>query len=442
MTGTGRHRPQAPHWGIVGGGMLGLTLALRLAERGERVTVLEAAPELGGLAAAWTLGDVAWDRHYHVILEADARLRALLAELGLEGEIRWKPTRTGFYVDGAWHSMSNAVDFLRFPPLGAIDKLRLGLTILRAAAIGDGRPLERVLAVDWLRRWSGRRTTEKIWSPLLRAKLGDNHARVSAAFIWSVIARLYAARRAGLKQERMGYVPGGYGRILERFARELRARGVVLETACPAQRLRREAGRVTVESGRGPFVFDRAVVTAPAPLAARLCPDLGADERRRLEGVEYQGIVCASLLLPRSLRGFYVTNVTDAWVPFTGLIEMTALVDPAELGGHHLVYLPRYAAQDDAVWSRSDDEVRAEFTAALARMTPRFAPAEALAFRVSRARHVLPLPLLDYSARLPPMRTTVPGLFLVNSAQIVNGTLNNEQTVELAERAVAAIGGG
>ena len=54
------------HFGIVGGGLLGLTLALRLVQRGYRVTLLEAADHVGGLADAWQLGDITWDRHYHV----------------------------------------------------------------------------------------------------------------------------------------------------------------------------------------------------------------------------------------------------------------------------------------------------------------------------------------------------------------------------------------
>src|SRR5262249_10950728 len=56
------------HWAVVGGGMLGLTLAHRLAQRGQRVALLEAAPQLGGVASAWSLGEVVWDRHYHVTL--------------------------------------------------------------------------------------------------------------------------------------------------------------------------------------------------------------------------------------------------------------------------------------------------------------------------------------------------------------------------------------
>ena len=65
-------------WCVVGGGLLGLTVAHRLAQAGQQVTVLEAAPELGGLASAWQVGDVTWDRYYHVVMLSDAHLRGLL----------------------------------------------------------------------------------------------------------------------------------------------------------------------------------------------------------------------------------------------------------------------------------------------------------------------------------------------------------------------------
>ena len=145
----------ARRWGVVGGGMLGLTLAHRLARQGRDVTVFEGADRLGGLASAWGLGPVTWDRHYHVTLFSDTALRGLLGELDLERELRWVRTRTGFYTGGRLYSMSNALEFLRFPPLGLVDKIRLAVTILHASRIRDWQSLERIPVADWLRRWSG-----------------------------------------------------------------------------------------------------------------------------------------------------------------------------------------------------------------------------------------------------------------------------------------------
>lgn len=434
-------------WAVVGGGMLGMTVALRLAEAGRRVTLYEAAESLGGLAGAWRLGDVEWDRHYHVTLLSDTALRGLLAELGIESEMRWAETRTGFYTGGRLLSMSNAVEFLRFPPLYLIDKLRLAATILYASRVSDPLPLERVPVADWLRRWSGPRTFERVWLPLLRAKLGESYRETSAAFIWATIARMYAARRTGLKREMFGYVPGGYGRVLERFAEVLVEKGVGLRCGLAAKKIydgrdggESGGGRVRVEFGDGGGeTFDGVVLTTPAPVAAHVCQGLTDDERARLLGVKYQGIVCASLLLRKPLAGFYVTNIIDPDIPFTAVIEMSALVSREQFGGRSLVYLPKYVAPDDPAFALTDEELKGQFLPALRRMYPAFDEDDLLSFRVSRVRHVFPLPTLGYSERLPPTATSIHGLYVVNSAHITNGTLNVNETVQLAERFAARL---
>jgi protoporphyrinogen oxidase len=423
-------------WGIIGGGMLGLALAKRLAEHGQQVTVLDSAPEVGGVASAWQIGDVTWDRHYHVTLLSDVRLRALLADLGLDGEMRWVETRTGFYTDGRLHSMSNTLEFLRFPPLGLIDKLRLGATIFAASRIKNWRPLERVLVADWLRKWSGEQTFSKIWQPLLKAKLGECYRRTSAAFIWATIQRLYAARQSGLKKEMFGYAPGGYAQVLKRFSEALESAGVELRTNCRVSSVTAQPdGQVLVESTRGSQWFDRVVLTAPSPVIAQLCPQLSAAERERHQRIEYLGIICAAVLLDRPLADFYVTNITDAGLPFTAVIEMTTLVDPAELNGNFLAYLPRYAAGDDEAWAWSDHEVEQHFITGLQRMYPAFRRQHVKALRISRAKHVMALPTLNYSQQLPPLAMSVPNVFAVNSAHIVKGTLNVNEVLELADDA-------
>jgi protoporphyrinogen oxidase len=419
---------------IVGGGPLGMTLALRLHGKGVRVTLIEAAPLTGGLTQSQTIGGFTWDRFYHVILHSDLHLRALLHELGLTRLLQWGTTRTGFYIGGALHSLSNAVDFARFPPLSAGDKIRLAGTILYASRIRNWRRLERIPVADWLCRLSGRRTFERVWLPLLRSKLGENYRRASAAFIWAIIARMYAARRSGLKREMFGYVQGGYDTILQTFRTRLDGLGVRTLRGRSVTSVRDLADRVEVSlEGGETCCFDHVVLTVPCGQLLAICPDLTPGERERLTSVVYQGIVCASLLLRKPLAGFYITNITDSWVPFTGVIEMSALVDPETFGGNALVYLPRYLTQDDGFWQKPDAEIRETFVVALERMYPNFDRRDVIAFQVARVREMLAVSTLHYSERSrPSLRTSLPNVYVVNSAQIANGTLNVNETVALA----------
>ncbi|TWT90236.1 hypothetical protein Mal64_06200 [Pseudobythopirellula maris] len=429
-------------WAVVGGGMLGLTLALRLAQKGQRVTLLEAAPELGGLASVWKLGPLTWDRHYHVTLLSDSRLRALIEEVGLADQTRWVETKTGFFSGGRMHSMSNTVEFLSFPPLKLIEKFRLGMTIFGASKIRRWEPLEEVSVADWLRKWSGRGAFEKIWLPLLKSKLGDAYQKTSAAFIWAHINRMYAARRSGLKKEMFGYVRGGYANLLDHLAYRLDQLGVDIVCNAPvAEANPTDSGAVRVRYGAeadAAAEFDHVVFTTPSPVVSRSVPALNEDQRARHEGVEYLGIVCASLLLKKPLTEYYVTNITDE-SPFTAVIEMTTIVDPEELGGRTLVYLPKYAMPGDPVFGLSDDELREEWLAALERMHPHFSRDQVEAFRVSRVKRVMALPTIGYSKRLPAMATGVPGVYAVNSAHILKGNLNVNETIEVAEEAIDGV---
>ena len=446
MPTTSENRLPAPaagvaplRWAVIGGGMLGLTLAHRLSRAGQDVTVLEAAPQFGGLASAWRVGDVVWDRYYHVIMQSDGHLRGLLGELDLEREIAWRVTRTNFYDGRAMHPLNNVFDYLRLPTLGPVDKARLAATILYASRIEDGRPLEKQSAAAWLTRLSGETTYRNLWQPLLRSKLGSNADKASAAYIWSVIRRFYGARQGGMQREMFGYVPGGYGRVLDCLTQRLQAAGVALESGAGVTAIRPLSGGLQVTTGLGARCFDRVVNTCAAPIALKVCEGLSAEEKRRHGAIEYQGIVCASLLLERPLGGAYLTYITDESIPFTTVIEMTSLVDRSLTGGKHLVYLPRYLPSDDPLLDLPDAEIEARFVPALLRMFPELTRQEIAAFKVTRTRHVLALATEGYSDRLPPMTTSLPGLSIVNAAQIVNASLSVNETVKLADEAAQSL---
>jgi protoporphyrinogen oxidase len=110
-----------------------------------------------------------------------------------------------------------------------------------------------------------------------------------------------------------------------------------------------------------------------------------------------------------------------------------------EFGGRAIVYLPKYVAPDDPLFDQSDAAIEETFVSALERMYPHFKRSDVRAFRISRVRRVFPIATLGYSDGLPPIASSIPGLFLLNSAHIVNGTLNVNETLQLVERGLAAI---
>lgn len=439
---------------IVGSGFLGMTLALRLAQAGNDVTIFESADEIGGLASAWQIGEYTWDKHYHVTLLSDNFTRSLINELDLDGQFKWVETKTGFFTDGKLVSMSNTAEFLQFPPLDLISKVRLGITIFYASKVKNWKELEKISVADWLTRLSGKKTFEKIWKPLLKAKLGDAYKETSAAFIWATIQRMYAARRSGLKKEMFGYVEGGYAKVLQRFAKVLQEKGVKIRLGSRIEKISQmESGKWNVENtvkrDQGTeselaekkvseMAFDKVIITAPSNVAAEILPQLTETERVNLTSIKYQGIICASVLMKKPLSKYYVTNIIDE-SPFTGIIEMTALVDKRSFGGNALVYLPKYVSPDDPLFESSDAEIKENFLSSLEKMYPYFLRSDVVVFQISRVRHVFPLPVVDYSTKLPPINTSLDGVFVINSSHIVNGTLNVNETIALAEKSLDII---
>jgi protoporphyrinogen oxidase len=426
------------NWGIIGGGILGMSLAHKLMQKGNNVTIFDSGSQLGGLTTPWNLNGITWDRFYHVILLSDSYTRTLLKELDLEKEINWVETKTGFYTDGQLVSMSNSLEFLRFPPINLIDKIRLGATIFYASKVKNWKHLETILVTDWLKKLSGNNTFEKIWLPLLRSKLGDTYSKASAAFIWATIQRMYAARKSGLKKEMFGYVSGGYKKILDKFVHLLENEKVNIKINHVAKIVKTTTGnKIFIEFENGyQETFDHVIMTLPSPIISKICPELTEVEKKRLEGIQYLGVVCASVLLKKPLSKFYVTNITDNGYPFTGVIEMSALVDPINFNGNSLIYLPKYVTPDDPYLHMNDEEIKNKFLLSLLKMYPTLKEEDILCFKVSRAKYVFALSTINYSDLLPSMISSIPGLYFINNSYISNGTLNVNETLQLADSAM------
>ncbi len=420
--------------GVIGGGLMGLALADRLAQVGHELEIFEQGQQLGGLATWQEYDRFTWDKFYHVILPTDEHLVGLIETIGLGEQLRWQKTGTGYFVDQKMHSVSSTQDFLKFEPLSLWSKFRLGLTILYGAMLNDWQSLEKMTVEDWLIRYSGKKTYEKFWRPLLLAKLGESYRRVSAVFIWTYIKRLYSARSSAAKAEHMGYVQGGYKTIFNRLENRLLERNAKIHLGVGVEQITASPQGMTIQSGGEQLPFDKVVYTGPAGLVSKLAgPDL-VEQSVAGDAVEYLGVVCVVVSSREPMTSHYTVNIADEKVPFTGLIGMSNVVDLEETNGLHLTYLPKYVQSTDAYLDRPDEEIKEEFLDGVRHMLPDY-PMEAIEeVRVHRARKVQPLQVLNYSSIAPKVATRSDDFYIVNTAQFVNSTLNNNEVAGLVNR--------
>ena len=426
--------------GIVGGGLKGMALARRLSGPGRQVDVYERDQQLGGLTTHHDYGGFFWDRFYHVILPSDKHLIGFVNDIGLGNELCWKRTRTGFFVDARMHSISNNMEFLKFPLLSLVDKLRLALTMIYSSRINDWQSLEGVTVEDWLRKVSGNRTYEKMWRPLLLAKLGENYQRVSAVFIWSYIKRLFSARDSAASKEQLGHVSGGYKQVFETLRQQINAAGGEVKTGVSVEGIHsvQDGGmQLRIAGQQSPIKYDKVVCTSPVPVLQRLADLDLLDVQDGSGEVEYLGVVCVVLVTRKPIVPYYVVNIADHTVPFTGIIGMSNVVDPKYTGGCYLTYLPKYVLSTDEWLSRSDADVTASFIDGLRQMLPDFDERSVERIFINRAVRVQPLQVKDFSRIVPNVETRHPDFYVQNTAQFLNATLNNNEVIRSVDEFVS-----
>jgi protoporphyrinogen oxidase len=187
-----------------------------------------------------------------------------------------------------------------------------------------------------------------------------------------------------------------------------------------------------IRTARGVWREGPIVSTMQAPVFARLLLRAQPAYRDALAGTPYLGVVCPLLVLDRPFLGYWVLNLADSRVPFTGLIETTSFIDPSYVGGHHLVYLPKYTQPGSPWQTMSDDDITAQAIESLRRINPGFDDRAIRHVLVHRERHVEPLHHLGRAHVPPAVDTPIADLYLATTAQIYPALTNGESVTRHA----------
>ena len=391
---------------VLGAGAMGLAAAYHALKLGHDVTLLEAGPQPGGMAAHFDFGGLSIERYYHFVCKADRPTFELMDELGIGDRMRWVGTSMGYYVDGQLYPWGDPVSLLTFPKLSLIEKLRYGVMMFVQTKRRNWAALEKVSAKTWIERWCGETVYRKLWKPLFDLKFYEYADNVSAAWIWTRIKRVGNSRRS-LFQEEMGYIDGGSDTLVRALVGEIERMGGRIELGCPADEVLSVAGRVTgVSAGDRTFPADAVISTVPTPQVARLVPALPDDWKAKYDAIKNIGVICVVFKLRRSVTPHFWVNIIDRNFEIPGIIEFSNLRPTSGT----IVYVPYYMPTTHPKWSKDDAYFRHEAFGYLKRLNPAITDDDFIDMHVGRLRHAQPICPPGFLSMIPPVETPIAGL--------------------------------
>ncbi len=269
------------HVAIVGGGLAGLAAGLAAADNGADVTVLEAAPRLGGMASSFRRGALTLDTGQHVYLRCCTAYRWLLRRVGTahlapvqrrlripvvapDGR-RARIARTGLPAP-----LHLAASLLRYPLLSPIDRARAVAATVRLARLERGPVADGETFGDWLgRHGQSRQAIAALWDlialPTLNLPAGEASCDLAAMVFQTGLLERRDAADLGLPAVPLGDLHA------DPAAAAIRAGGGTVHTGRRVTSVAADGRGVTVRDADGGSLHaDAAIVAVPHTRVAAL----------------------------------------------------------------------------------------------------------------------------------------------------------------------------
>lgn len=397
---------------VLGAGPMGLAVAYQLARDGHHPIVFEADDRVGGMTACFDFGGLSIERYYHFHCVSDHAFLEMLGELGLSDKMRWVETKMGYWYRGQLQPWGNPVALAKFKGLGPVAKFRYGLHAFLSTKRDDWRPLDKLEATSWIKRWVGSEAYEVLWRRLFDYKFYDYAENLSAAWIWSRIRRI-GRSRYDLFREKLGYLEGGSDTLLRQLKAAIENHGGEIHLRKPVQQVVIESGEVKGVKVDGHLErFSKVVSTVPLPYVPKLIPDLPEEIIRGYQSVHNIAVVCVIAKLKKRVTENFWLNTNDPEMDIPGLVEYSNLRPLSQ----HIVYVPFYMPGDNPKYLEPDDVFLDKVRRYLCKINPELRDEDFVELRASRYRFAQPVCEPGFLDRLPPVDLPIKGLWVADTS--------------------------
>jgi protoporphyrinogen oxidase len=397
---------------VLGGGPMGLAVAYQLAKDGHQPVIFEADDRVGGMTASFDFNGLPIERYYHFHCISDHAFLKVLDELGIANKMHWVETKMGYYYQGKVSPWGNPIALLTFPGLSLVAKFRYGLHAFLSTKRKDWRPLDKLDALSWIKRWVGDEAYRVLWQKLFDYKFYNYSDNLSAAWIWSRIRRI-GRSRYDLFREKLGYLEGGSNTLLSALKANIERNGGVVRLSNPVSKVVIEQGTVKGVQVNGEFeAFDQVISTIPLPFVPKVIPDLPSDIIKQFASVKNIAVVCVIMKLKKPVTNNFWLNVNDPDMDIPGIVEYSNL-RPLH---NSIVYVPFYMPGEHPKFADSDEVFLGKVRSYLKTINPALTDDDFIDQRASRYRFAQPICQPGFLDNLPPVALPVKGLFVADTS--------------------------
>jgi hydroxysqualene dehydroxylase len=402
---------------VVGGGLAGITAALRCADAGHRVTLLEAKPRLGGLTYSFRHGDLDIDNGQHVFLRCCTAYLALLDRLGvadgvtlqerLDIAVRTPDGRTArLRRNGLPAPLHMGGSLLRYGLLSPAQRLRFVRAALAMRRLDRTDPaVDRRSFADWLaEHGQDRATIDAMWELVGIATL-NAHAEETSLALAAMVFQVGMLTRTGAADIGWARVP------LQRLHGDaattaLAKLGATVRLSTPVESL---DGDWTVRTKDAEYAADDVILAVPAAAAAKLVPERVLPAVEPAAALGTSPIINVHVVVDRRVldRPF----LAGVGTPIQWVFDRTGtsgLTGPGQ-------YLAVSVSAADAYVDLTVATLREQLLPDMIALLPALASATVTDFFVTRERTATFRPRPGSGAIRPGAVTAAPGLFLAGA---------------------------
>ncbi|MBI4017077.1 MAG: FAD-dependent oxidoreductase [Candidatus Aenigmarchaeota archaeon] len=397
---------------ILGGGLSGLAAADKLLDAGWKVTILEHAPFLGGLASSFEMNGEQIPKYYHHIVKHNTVTQKYLARYGCMSNIVWKKVKVAIGVNGIFYNIQSPFGLLKFPKLSLWAKFRFGLFGLYTIFLMSPSKIPDELdAKTWLYKYCGREATDYIWYNLYgRNKFNIPLDRIAAK---QFAYRLYEKE----VYDDFMFPQRGLQPMIDGLEKDIKARGGVILVNTKIKHV--DVLKKIVRTENQTFEADIIINTIPLPELLKITTGFPDEYTAKVSKVHYCPVIGLVFATKELLNnGNYWLNIFSEQVQV--IMQHSWLIDKYK---NKITWCVRYGGSEED-WNKTDEQIKQEYLASIRKFFPDLKP---VWVKVFREKYSEPVYEKDYVKYMPDVRTPIKGVYMAG-IQVTFPKIRNQNT--------------